>query len=316
MSLIWHLRNHLESPVGEFLYQRLSHTKRITLQINKKLKRGDKLLPSTPYCPYGTLDRAINYRIRYSFALTPTQNLLAWRGAFERLVWNSEIDYGGYVGGPYSPDVLESFFGELDATLDALQPVGRPLDVEAEEILARYCFVLALFEEVFCNKSYQYSPLITPKPKKSVDELLAIAQEEWIDDLCDLFALFYERYAHMLSLPHILNPSFLGCDDIGAAGADLIVDGCLIGIKASGERCVKPVWLRHLAGCVLLDYEDQHHIHSLGIYMARQGKLVSWPLDEFLSLLTGEANLDISSLRQEFRECCLLESPPWLDELL
>ena len=55
MSLIWHLRNHLESPVGEFLYQRLSHTKRITLQTNKKLKRGDcpglGMLQILPYRP-------------------------------------------------------------------------------------------------------------------------------------------------------------------------------------------------------------------------------------------------------------------------
>lgn len=37
-----------------------------------------QFFPSTPYCPYGVLDQAINYRILYSFAITPAQELLAW----------------------------------------------------------------------------------------------------------------------------------------------------------------------------------------------------------------------------------------------
>jgi hypothetical protein len=37
----------------------------------------------------------------------------------------------------------------LDALLARVQPVGRRLEPEAEQELARYCFVLALFEEVF-----------------------------------------------------------------------------------------------------------------------------------------------------------------------
>ena len=316
MSLAWHLRNYIDSKVGEFLYKRFSHTKSITFQVNKKLSMGDRLLPSTSYCPYGTLDRAINYRIRYSFAMMPCQQLVAWRGAFERLVWNSGVDFGVYIGGPYSSDVLEGFFENLDTTLKLLQPVGRHPDVEEEEELARYCFVLALLEEVFCNKSYQYSPLVTPKPKKALDELLAIPQEGWIDDLCDLFALFYERYAHMLQLPHTINPTFEGCYDVGPANADIIIDGCLIEIKASGEQSIRPIWLRHLVGCILLDYKDVHQLHSVGIYMARQGKLVSWHLDEFLQLLTGEPNVKVATLRQEFRACCKLSPSPWFYELL
>src|SRR5436305_7407318 len=88
MSLTWHLRNHLESPAGDYLQHRFSHPKRITLSVNKHLQWSGKLLPSTPYCPFGTLASAINYRIRYSFAITPAHDLPAWRGAFEHLAWN------------------------------------------------------------------------------------------------------------------------------------------------------------------------------------------------------------------------------------
>ena len=301
MLLTWHLRHNLDSPVGEFLQLRLSHTRRITIQANKQVQCVRTHLPSAPYCLFKTLEWAIRYRIGYSFALPPQNELLAWRGAFERLAWTGDE---GFVGGPYAPNELKSFFERLDVTLNMLQPVGRALDAQSERILARYCFVLALLEEVYRSNTYRYSPLVLPRLKKGVDELLAIAQEEWIDDLCNLFTLFHSQYAYMLPLPHIHNPPFLGEADIGSASADLIVDGCLIEIKASIEPIIQSVWLRHLAGCALLDYEDQHHIHSVGIYMARQGCLVRWPLDKFLGGLTGEATINVASLRQEFRACC------------
>jgi hypothetical protein len=316
MSLTWHLRHYLDSPAGEFLYRRFSHPRRITLTVNKQFQWGERLLSSTPYCPYGTLSQAINYRIRYGFAITPVQELLAWRGAFEHLAWNAGDDYVSFDGGPYTLRFMESFFGRLEATLQTLQPVGRSLDLEAEQLLARYCFVLALFEEVDRNRSYRSSPLVFPRLRKSVDDLLVIPREEWIDDLCRLIALFHEGYAHLLSLPYVLNPAFQGCADIGPADADLIVDGCLIAIKPDVEQWVQSTWLRHLAGCVLLDYDDVFHINSVGIYMVRRGKLVSWPLDEFLRLLTGRAAIDIVCFRKEFRTCCQQAFQLWLNELL
>ncbi len=269
-----------------------------------------------PLLPIRTLDRAINYRIRYGFAITPTQELLAWRGAFEHLALNAGYDYVSYLGGPYTLRKMESFFEGLEATLKTLQPVGRTLNREAEQLLARYCFVLALFEEVDRINCYRYSPLTFPRLRKSVDDFLAIPREEWIDDLCRLMALFYEQYAHLLALPHELNPVFQGCSDIGPSDADLIVDGCLITIKADVEQRVQSTWLRHLAGCVLLDYDDLFHINSVGIYMVRRGKLLSWPLDEFLRLLTGEAVISISTFRKEFHTRCQQAFALWYNELL
>jgi hypothetical protein len=301
MSLAWHFRNKLDSPIGEFLQKRLSHTKRLTIHANGQLQRKRTFLPSSPYCPFSTLERAIRYRICYSFALTPSKELLAWCGAFERLVcFDDEV----YVGGPYTSNVLKLYFEHLDETLNIQQPIGRSLDAKSEHLLARYCFVLALLEEVIRRNSYRYSPLVMPRPKKSVDELLAIPQEEWIDDLCNLFRMFYKHYASILSRPSILSPSFAGETGLVWAGADLLVDGCVMQIKASVEPKIQSMWLRNLAGCVLLDFEDQHHIHSVGIYMVRQGLLVSWSLDAFFGRLTGESHTNLASLRQEFRKCC------------
>ena len=203
MSLTWHLRNHLESPAGDYLQRRFSHPKRITLSANKLLQWTGKLLPFTPYCPFGTLTRAINYRIRYSFAIIPAHDLPAWRGAFEHLAWNAGYDDVSYLGDPYTMHTMESFFEALEDTLKILQPVGQALDREEEQVLARYCFVLALLEEVDRGKSYRYSPLVFPRLRKNVDDFLAIPRQEWIDDLCRLIKLFYERCAHLLALPHV-----------------------------------------------------------------------------------------------------------------
>jgi hypothetical protein len=304
MSLTWHLRNHFESPAGGYLQRRFSHPKRITLSANKQLQWSGKILPSTPYCPFGTLALAINYRIRYSFAITPAQEMPAWRGAFDRLAWNAGYDDVSYLGGPYTMHTMESFFEALDDTLKILRPVGQALNREEEQVLARYCFILALFEEVDRKSRYRYSPLVFPRLRKHVDDFLAIPHQEWIDDLYRLMKLFYKRCAHQLALPHVLNPAFQGCSDIGPSEADLIVDDCLIAIKADVEQWVQSGWLRHLAGCVLLDYNDLFHINSVGIYLARRGELLRWPLDEFLRLLSGEATMSISTLRNEFHTRC------------
>ena len=110
---------------------------------------------------------------------------------------------------PYSAELLLDFFENLDRTIAAIQPVGRALDDEAAELtLARYCYLLALFEEVYRSSSYTFGPLMNPEPKRTIDELLAIPQDSWLDEICYLFAAFYNKYASLLSLPHILNPEF------------------------------------------------------------------------------------------------------------
>jgi hypothetical protein len=71
-----------------------------------------------PYCPYGTLERAINRRIHYSLEILPNQELAAWTGAFGYLARN--VDDRWHIDRPYSAEVLTAFFEGLDATLEAL----------------------------------------------------------------------------------------------------------------------------------------------------------------------------------------------------
>jgi hypothetical protein len=197
--------------------------------------------------------------------------------------------------------LIISFFDKLDAILQAIQPIGRRLELEEERLLARYCFVLGLFEEVYRSARYLDGPLMVPAPRKSVDELLAIPEDAWVDDLCALSWLFYDKHSHLLSLPFTLNPTFTGSNDVGGADADLIVNGCLLDIKTTIGQKIDAKHLRQLVGYALLDYNDAHHIDSVGIYMARQGELFTWPIADFFYQLTGDSTASLTQLREEFR---------------
>ena len=59
-------------------------------------------------------------------------------------------------------------------------------------------------------------------------------------------------------------------------------------------------------GYALLDYSDRYQMRGVGLYMARQGVLLKWPLPEFLGNLTGGDAHSLADLRPGFRE--LLEA--------
>jgi len=347
MSLTSHLKS-TTSPIGQFIRQRFAHTARLTKVANAQLREKSTIHPilaDMPY-PYGTVGMAIDYRIRYAFAITPYRQLAAWKGAMclnpkirevNDDIPENQIEHAArpnqhiestqkssflkrfrafLKGGsklqqkeegqwPYSAQLLLAFFDNLDRIMDAIQPAGRCIDEEEAELtLARYCYLLALFEEAYRSSGYLFGPLMDPEPKRTLEELLAIPKDDWLDDICFMFARFYNNYAYLLAHPHLLNPEFQGSKDVGNADADLIVDGCLIDIKASIAPKIEPKYLRQLAGYLLLDYNDALHIESVGIYMARQGMLLTWDVLEFLRQLTGDEGVLLASLRQEFRTVC------------
>jgi hypothetical protein len=120
-------------------------------------------------------------------------------------------------------------------------------------------------------------------------------------DLCVLSAAAYEAFAPRLDRPFVLNPTFAGSGDVGNADADLILDGCLLEIKAT-KRPLKPVVFHQLLGYVLLDYEDVYAIRRVGIYLARRGVMVEWPLLALVAQLSGGRAASLATLRAAFRE--------------
>ncbi|GAC1405264.1 MAG: hypothetical protein NVSMB49_24490 [Ktedonobacteraceae bacterium] len=327
MSLSSHLKDST-SPIGQFIKQRFSHTASLTKDANRQLAGASTLRPNVQAYPYQNIGTAIDYRIRYTFALTQYRGLVAWRGAtmlaFKPL--ESELDvpvsledwmnaavpidfdpWSGIAEGSYPIKFVEAFFDSLETFLNTVQPVKRRLDVEHERMLARYCYVLALFEQVFRagrSAAFQGSPLVLPAPKQSVEALLAIPLDVYVDDIRQLSTLFFDQFQHLLSLPTILNPNFAGSKDVGGADADLVIDNCLVDIKTSVASKIAADYLYQLVGYLLLDYNDNLKMNAAGIYMARQGMLFTWSVSDFVQQLTGESTANLAALREEFRIVC------------
>lgn len=335
MSLTSHL-NTAASLIGKFIKLRFAQTARLTKTANQHLKTSDTIRPAQAdrSYPYGLIGTTFDYRMRYAFDITPYQRLVAWEGAklltvkpFESAAdllvdvtdlnslgsvqLPSTVFTTGIAQGPYPASLILAFFHDLETAVKKIQPKGRLLELEDERTLNRYCILLSLFEQVYRSSAYLQGPLMQPAVKHTLEELLALPQEVWIDDLSEIFARFYTRHNSLLSKPFILNPTFAGSGYVGGADADLVVDRCLIDIKTSTFPQIKAEYLYQLAGYLLLDFDDTLHVDSVGIYMARQGELLQWTILDFLRELTGDSAILLPSLRQEFRTLCqsLLKRP-------
>ena len=192
------------------------------------------------------------------------------------------------------------FFNSLDNLLTLESPVGTKLSSTQEDLLNRYCVVLALMEEVFRSGGKLIGPLVSGQ-SNDIRSLIDIPDFHWVDDMRNLSWKFYDAYSHLLALPSTLNPTFEGSSDIGGADADLIVNGTLIDIKTTVGREIKPDWIRQLLGYVLLDYSNIHQIRAISLYMARQGILFEWELEDAIRRLSGSGASDIKSLREKFK---------------
>ncbi len=143
-----------------------------------------------------------------------------------------------------------------------------------------------------------------------MDELLAIPEPDWVDDMCKMSRLFKERSGDLLLGRAILNPTFDGSGDIGGADADLIVDDCLIEMKATVNHRMGRREIYQLLGYVLLDYSDRYLLNSAGFYFVRQGVMARWPLTDLLETLSEGKAPPLREVRQQFKLLVEAEGNP------
>lgn len=214
-------------------------------------------------------------------------------------VANSEIAHESTSGAPLMTE-FRDFFSSLRRITKCNSPIGKKLSQHSEDELNCHCVVLALLEEAIRTGNMN-SDLATRR-YNDVNALLTIAEPHWIDDLRELSWEFYDEYGYLTARPFVLNPTFEGSGDVGGADADLIVDGNLIEIKCTIKNQIQPDWLRQILGYVLLDYSDRYQITGIGIYMARQGLLFQWGLEEALEILCSGTPPTIAELRSQFKK--------------
>lgn len=286
MSLTSHLKDS-RSPIHQFLYEQFPAVKEVARDARAAVKEVEAIRPKAKV-PYGTLGMALEYRIRYYFAVTPPKGAIS--GAQQAFTSKLRRAYEG------------PFTRSLNTLAAELQPAGKRLSRDDEDRLLRHCVVLALFEQGYRSTLTAEHRLLALK-SVSLDALLGIAPRIWIDDLRAQSWRFYDCSNEQLTRPVFLNPTFDGSHHVGGADADLILDGQLVDIKStvSSDLHKLSMWLRQLVGYVLLDYTDKYRIQAIGFYFARHGVHVSWPLPELLATMMGSDAPSIKQLRAKFK---------------
>ena len=229
------------------------------------------------------LGTAFDFEVRYLLkpAHTPTLAML------------------GFAGQPGPMATIDSLSGVARAAASAVPISG--------DALSRACWALALCNDVYRNGLRPESALdrVIRAGQFTCAGLLSLAPTDALRQLGELRAIAQRQLLPHLHPPVHVGPLFDG-SALCNADADLICDGTLLDIKThlgrknprTGVRSdsLSLVDLYQLIGYALFDRSDHYRIDSVGIYSARYGRLVSWPLPDILQALAGTA-VDLAAER-------------------
>ena len=303
MSLTSHL-GRKDDPIRLWIDARFPGIAQVAHDLRRTLPGADApiIRPPGPV-PWSTIGIAFDYRLRYWLAVTPPTELLAYRGA---AAYIASRHHAARIVDLDDPSVARTFaarfFAAMPGLVGAIAPVGHQLADDAEATLARICLALALFEEV-----YRIGPGRSPRldvvgQNAAPATLLDGIERAWVDDVVALSRAFYRSCAGWLDRPAILNPTFAASRVVGGADGDLVWDGALIEIKTTVNHRFDTSWLRQLLGYVLLDTDDALHIDAVGVYLARQAHLATWPLADILRETSGRSVVPLAAWRADLVE--------------
>jgi hypothetical protein len=221
-------------------------------------------------------------------------------------------------------DAMVELALKLGANMD--RPAGEgtftgPVDGSTldPEVLARGCWALALGTELYRVGPFVNSPLLEVNldgdRQAALMALAPAAGLAQLRDLRDLAGRALMPKLRQRSGLWALGPTFAGSALINA-DADLIAGGLLVDIKTDLGELTKTGrvfrleldTIYQLAGYALLDFDDEFGIDTVGLYAARYGNLVTWPLDEYLAVLAGRP-VSLPEERAAFREMLVQHSP-------
>jgi hypothetical protein len=301
------------SPINLWFDEWLPNTEPVSKDWYARVKPVPIRRPDTDRRIPGTVGTAFDYRLRYFFTDTPVENMVAGTGmrllnpATTRTTRAAPDGFLALYGPPphdaaAATALIEPFREGLAATLARHQLNPRELARAEEEELCRYCYVLGWFEELYRAGLGIRSPLYLINEGASLDDLLALPDDLWIDDLCQLTTALVGCFDTLDGERVALNPTFSGSGEMGGADADLVVDGCLIDIKTTVDpKFSKRRLLYQLLGYTLLDYENEYDISAVAIYLSRQALLVRFELEPLLAML-ADRPISLPALRASFAE--------------
>ncbi|WP_328688168.1 UvrD-helicase domain-containing protein [Streptomyces phaeochromogenes] len=287
------------SPMSVFLARHLPRTERVV----GSYQQWSRALPPTVQPmderrpDYAALGRTIDYRLRLALG----------RGLGGAVTTGVQLLGSTYpLEGAPAPDVRAALhtagtrlLARLHAHLDGAVRLG-------DQELTRLCHVAGFYEAVYRNGVFarRRNLLAQADARTTLDQLTAAVPLYVLDDIAEQMELAERPFAPLRQLPdeqRVCGPVFTGSSDLGGADADFIVGGLLIDCKATARpHTINRSAVQQLAGYLLLDYDDAYAIDRVGLYLSRQGGLITWSVPEFLSALG--ARVPLPRLRTQLRD--------------
>ena len=211
-------------------------------------------------------------------------------------------------------------------------PPGQLADTRgAEAGIARACWTLAGWEEAYRagqQLSDDTAKLYRAPNTPTVESLLAAAPGHAVDELTDLAGQLrtggiIERLRAAAGDPApgqrlgVAAPVFVP----HWADGDLLVGDTLLDCKtvvSLRDPAKVTTWLFQLLSYAWLDVTDHFHIRSVGLYFARHGVLVTWPLDELTDRLLAGGDAAASKTKEQWLALAARvitaegAHPPWI----
>ncbi len=224
--------------------------------------------------------------------------------------------------GPETRGISDQLIGAVTAALiqhlERHAPVGHVADTRAaEQELARVCWVLSAWETVYrggqlprklreCHDSLPPDLSTAAVGDAAVGLLLSEAPRDHVEELVILAGRLHgsgslDQFRQLLQRGGVAGPVFVP----HWADGDLLCGETLLDVKTVitlRDRDRIASWLHQLLLYAWLDEHDRHGIRNVGLYLARHGALITWPLDEFEAVIAGGTapTHPYRSLRAEF----------------
>ncbi|GAA1003276.1 hypothetical protein Aple_003150 [Acrocarpospora pleiomorpha] len=260
-------------------------------------------------------------RRRRALDFRPTLN--GWMDLAERSVERYLHDDGTSRYSAFPDFSAEPMLSELFDRLRAYFGMHAPLgQVGAEKGLARLCWLLAKFEYLFHNDA-SGDPIYRwfREGTATVEKLHAAADDASVDELVELTKLLHmsgslEDLRRLAGNPPLGRPWGIARPVVNSRWADhdLVIgdrgDTTLIDVNTvskTNNSTRAQRWIWRLLCCAWLDITNAYRIKNVGLYFARYGELVTWPVTDLAEELfegadVAEARRDFLSLTSRLRE--------------
>lgn len=288
------------SPLRRFFERRLPELDSLRTDWQRALYATRTLRPPTgnDRLDVATLSRAMAYRVGFGIAVTPPTRAIAGavaltgdiglRADLAALFTSPSLSRSAEQNG-HRTGVVD-FFHQFTSFLDRhVRPVVvatpcAPLAADVEERLVRACVVLARLEAATAD-GVQIAGGWVSSGGQPTAAALEFTHDSGLEDLVQLARVLTSAGREQL-LAH-LSAAVVGPQLIeGWADADLVCDGYVLAVTTTlRPRPLRPAWLYELLTYALLDGSDELGIHGVGIYLTRQGRLITWERDQLVRQL-------------------------------